>query len=112
MKLQQKKQDFPGEARYVASAFSMMGKGYLACGVYQESSDQKYLNDIWVYDKASDIWTQVNTSYPEKGRVIENRLILGDVLRSEVAAWTQHRNNESATIDWQFKNEAARIKLK
>lgn len=77
------KQDFPGKARYDASAFSMMGKGYLACGVYQESSDQKYLNDIWVYDNVNDRWTQINTSYPGKGRVnliggvIENRLILG-----------------------------------
>lgn len=77
------KQEFPGEARYDASAFSFMGKGYLACGIYQESTDHKYLTDIWVYDNANDVWTQVNTIYPGMGRlnliggVIDSRLILG-----------------------------------
>ena len=30
----------------------------------------------------------------------------------EAAAWQNHRNNKKAMIDWQFKNEEARIKLK
>jgi hypothetical protein len=35
-----------------------------------------------------------------------------EVMKSETKAWQNHRNNKNATIDWQFKNEEARIKLK
>ena len=35
-----------------------------------------------------------------------------ETITSEVEAWQQQRNNKKATIDWQFTNEKARIKLK
>ncbi|RLB12773.1 MAG: IS630 family transposase, partial [Deltaproteobacteria bacterium] len=31
---------------------------------------------------------------------------------TEVAAWQQARNNKGAKVNWQFKTEDARIKLK
>ena len=34
------------------------------------------------------------------------------VMKEETKAWQNHRNNKKANIDWQFKNEEARIKLK
>jgi hypothetical protein len=35
-----------------------------------------------------------------------------DVVKDEVNAWKNHRNNKDAKISWQFTNEQARIKLK
>lgn len=35
-----------------------------------------------------------------------------ELMRKEVAAWENHRNNRSAPIDWRFTTEDARIKLK
>lgn len=33
-------------------------------------------------------------------------------MKREARAWQKHRNNKNATIDWQFKTEDARVKLK
>jgi hypothetical protein len=35
-----------------------------------------------------------------------------NLMRKEVAAWELDRNNRTATIDWRFTTEDARIKLK
>lgn len=35
-----------------------------------------------------------------------------EVMKSEVEAWQKHRNNRKAIINWQFKTDDARIKLK
>lgn len=35
-----------------------------------------------------------------------------DLMRTEVAAWEQKRNQANATVDWQFTTADARIKLK
>lgn len=46
------------------------------------------------------------------GQCLNRRIDQIQILQSETEAWQQHRNNKNATIDWQFKNEEARIKLK
>jgi hypothetical protein len=35
-----------------------------------------------------------------------------ETMKEEVNAWQQHRNNKEATINWQFTNDKARVKLK
>lgn len=35
-----------------------------------------------------------------------------ELMRKETAAWEDHRNNQTAKIDWQFTTKDARIKLK
>jgi hypothetical protein len=35
-----------------------------------------------------------------------------ETLTQEVAAWERERNNQKVTIDWQFRTEDARVKLK
>ena len=35
-----------------------------------------------------------------------------DIVKSEVTRWQENRNNKNAKIDWQFRTENARIKLK
>lgn len=43
---------------------------------------------------------------------LKRRLDSIDVVRSEVDAWQQYRNEANAKIDWQFTSEDARTKLK
>jgi hypothetical protein len=43
---------------------------------------------------------------------LDRRIPDMEVMRKEVAAWQQDRNNRSAVIDWRFTTENARIKLK
>lgn len=43
---------------------------------------------------------------------LKRRIATKKKLENEVDAWTQQRNSSQATVDWQFKTEDARIKLK
>lgn len=43
---------------------------------------------------------------------LNRRIDKMSVICSEVVAWQNSRNNKNAVINWQFKNEQARIKLK
>lgn len=42
---------------------------------------------------------------------LNRRISCSEMLKKEVKAWQQHRNNKNSTINWQFKTEDARIKL-
>ncbi len=46
------------------------------------------------------------------GQCLNRRIDNMDFMRAETEAWQNDRNNKNATIDWQFKSEEARIKLK
>jgi len=46
------------------------------------------------------------------GQCLNRRIPNIDLMRKEVAAWEQDRNNRSAAVDWRFTTENARIKLK
>lgn len=46
------------------------------------------------------------------GQCLNRRIDDIEVMKTEAKAWENYRNNKRATIDWQFKNEEARIKLK
>jgi hypothetical protein len=35
-----------------------------------------------------------------------------EIMKSEVSAWQKARNAKEATINWQFTNKEARVKLK
>lgn len=43
---------------------------------------------------------------------LNRRIANKETLENEVDAWTLQRNENQATVDWQFKTEDARIKLK
>jgi len=43
---------------------------------------------------------------------LDRRIPDADTLKSEVAAWEASRNEQKATVDWQFTTAAARVKLK
>jgi hypothetical protein len=45
------------------------------------------------------------------GQCLDRRLAAITIVRDEVAAWEQRRNQMQATIDWRFTNDAARDKL-
>ncbi len=46
------------------------------------------------------------------GQCLNRRIDDIEIMKEEAQAWQNHRNNKKAVIDWQFKNEEARIKLK
>ena len=46
------------------------------------------------------------------GQCLNRRIDNMITIRNEVKAWEQHRNNKKAKINWQFRNNDARIKLK
>ena len=46
------------------------------------------------------------------GQCLNRRIDNIDTVKTEVAAWQQARNNKGAKVNWQFKTEDARIKLK
>lgn len=58
------KADVPGTYRHHASGFSIDGKGYLGIG---EDNLGNLLTDWWMYDPATDAWTQKN-NFPASGR--------------------------------------------
>lgn len=45
------------------------------------------------------------------GQCLNRRIDDIDVVRREVRAWQEHRNNKNAKVNWQFVTEDARIKL-
>jgi len=45
------------------------------------------------------------------GQCLDRRIENIDVVRSEVKAWEEARNNKINRINWQFTTEDARIKL-
>lgn len=46
------------------------------------------------------------------GQCLKRRIDNIKTMKKEACAWQQHRNNKKATINWQFTNTDARIKLK
>lgn len=46
------------------------------------------------------------------GRCPNRRIDNIDTVRNEASAWQEHRNNKAAKVNWQFRCEDARIKLK
>ena len=46
------------------------------------------------------------------GQCLKRRIDNIQMMKEEALAWQHHRNNKKATINWQFTNSEARIKLK
>jgi hypothetical protein len=46
------------------------------------------------------------------GQCLKRRISNIKTMKKEAYAWQSHRNNKKATINWQFTNNEARIKLK
>ncbi len=46
------------------------------------------------------------------GQCLKRRIENIETIKAEVDAWQEDRNNKNAKINWRFKNEKARIKLK
>ncbi len=46
------------------------------------------------------------------GQCLNRHISTIEEIKRQVECWEKHRNNKNSKIDWQFKNEEARIKLK
>ncbi len=46
------------------------------------------------------------------GQCLNRRIAEISLIKKEVQSWQHHRNNQQAKVNWQFRTEDARIKLK
>ena len=60
-------------------------------------------------------WSWLNTAEIElnvlTGQCLKRRIDDIAVVRREVLAWQEFRNNKNAKVNWQFTTEDARVKL-
>ena len=86
------------------------------------------LYDAFAPEEAKRIWDRFEFIYTPKhgswlnmaeielnvlmGQCLNRRIDKIEIMKQEVQAWQQDRNNKEATIKWQFTNGKARIKLK
>ena len=86
------------------------------------------LYDTFPPEEAKRIWDRFEFIYTPKhgswlnmaeielnvlmGQCLKRRIDNIETMKEEVKAWQEDRNNKEATINWQFTNEKARIKLK
>jgi len=88
-------------------------------GSFYETFPPQIAKALW--DRFEFVYTPKHGSWLNMAEIELNILIkqclsgrIDNVLemQNEVNAWQDSRNNKNATIDWQFTNENARIKLK
>jgi hypothetical protein len=60
------KNNFPGEARAGAIAFSLMNTGYYGIGTNKEYTDLDARKDFWKYDDKNDTWQRL-ADFPGRG---------------------------------------------
>lgn len=86
------------------------------------------LYDAFAPEEAKRIWDRFEFIYTPKhgswlnmaeielnvlmGQCLNRRIDKIDIMKQEVLAWEQDRNNKEASIKWQFTNDKARVKLK
>jgi len=83
--------------------------------------------EVFPPDKAKTIWDRFEFVYTPKhgswlniaeielnvltGQYLKRRIDNIEVVRREVVAWQNFRNNKDTKVNWQFTTEDARIKL-
>ena len=86
------------------------------------------LYEVFTPEKAKALWDRFEFVYTPKhgswlnmaeielnvltGQCLNRRISQLSEIKTEVAAWQNHRNNRNAKINWQFTTKDARIKLR
>jgi hypothetical protein len=86
------------------------------------------LYEVYPPEEAKRIWDRFEFIYTPKhgswlnmaeielnvlmGQCLNRRIDNIQTMTNEVKAWQEHRNNKEATVNWQFTNDKARVKLK
>ena len=88
-------------------------------GALYEAFEPEEAKRIW--DRFDFVFTPKHGSWLNMAEIelhVLNRQCLNrhistmEEIKKEVALWQEHRNNKNSTINWQFTNKDARIKLK
>ena len=99
------KADFGGTARWIATGFSINGKGYIGTGVDNTTGPRHYTDDFWEFDPVTNTWTQMATfggtarwgsvafSIGAKGYITGG--FDGNILQQDLWEWDQASNTWS-----------------
>ena len=88
-------------------------------GAFYETFQPEVAKEIW--DRFEFIFTPKHGSWLNMAETELNVLMCQclnrridniNLMRQEVQAWQESRNNKKATINWHFTNDVARVKLK
>jgi hypothetical protein len=87
-------------------------------GAFYEAFSPDRAKAVW--DRFEFVYTPKHGSWLNMAEIelnvltkqcLNRRIADIEVVRSEVSAWQEHRNNRRAKVNWQFRTENARIKL-
>jgi hypothetical protein len=122
------KKDWAYFVRYIANQLYPRAEKIILIMDNLNTHKPSALYETFPPQEAKQIWDRFNFIYtPKHGSwlnmaEIELRVLMGQCLnrkidkaatvRKEVKAWEQDRNNKKAKINWQFRADDARIKLK
>jgi len=90
-----------------------------SASAFYETFEPKEAKRLW--DRFEFIYTPKHGSWLNmaeielhvlNGQCLKRHIATIDLIKEEVAAWQSNRNNKKSTINWQFTNKEARVKLK
>jgi len=90
-----------------------------SASAFYETFEPKEAKRLW--DRFEFIFTPKHGSWLNmaeielhvlNGQCLNRHIATIDLIKEEVAAWQSNRNNKKSTINWQFTNKEARVKLK
>lgn len=90
-----------------------------AASAFYETFEPREAKKLW--DRFEFVYTPKHGSWLNmaeielhvlNGQCLNRHLATMDQVKEEVQAWQTNRNNKNSTINWQFTNTKARIKLK
>jgi len=90
-----------------------------SASAFYETFEPKEAKRLW--DRFEFIFTPKHGSWLNmaeielhvlNGQCLNRHIDTIDLIKEEIAAWQSNRNNKKSTINWQFTNKEARVKLK
>ncbi len=122
------KKDWAYFVRYIADQLYPRAERIILVMDNLNTHKPSALYETFPPEKANRIWDRFQFIYTPKhgsclnmaeielrvlmGQCLNRRIDKASVVRAEVMAWEKDRNNKKALINWQFRTDDARIKLK
>jgi hypothetical protein len=128
IKSRKTKKDWAYFVRYIADRLYPKAEKIILIMDNLNTHKPSALYETFPPEEAKRIWDRFHFIYTPKhgswlnmaeielrvlmGQCLNRRIDKASVVRAEVTAWEKDRNNKKAQINWQFRTDDARIKLK